>query len=177
MKNKGITLIALVITVVVLLILAGITIGTLTGDNGVIKKAKEAKEDTEKIGVEEQIEMAILKVEKKYINPTLENIIEQMEDDGIINSQDNVDKVTGKITTTLGYEIEGKLDKYIKIAPNGLGDINNDGVIDNEDVVLIRSYLANTTTFTEEQESRADVNKDGEITIEDATYLSKYIDE
>ena len=64
MKNKGITLIALVVTIVVLLILVGITIGSLTSDNGVIKEARTAKEKAEIAGVEEQIEMAILKTEK-----------------------------------------------------------------------------------------------------------------
>ena len=44
--NKGITLIALVITIVVLLILAGITLATLTGENGLFSRAKEAKEKT-----------------------------------------------------------------------------------------------------------------------------------
>ena len=43
---KGITLIALVITVIVLLMLSGITISMLTGDNGIITKVKEAKEKT-----------------------------------------------------------------------------------------------------------------------------------
>ena len=47
-KNQGITLIALVITVIVLLILAGVSIATLTGDNGLLSKAQEAKEETEK---------------------------------------------------------------------------------------------------------------------------------
>ena len=39
-KNKGITLIALVITIVVLLILAGITISTITGENGILTRSK-----------------------------------------------------------------------------------------------------------------------------------------
>ena len=42
-KQKGITLIALVITVVVLLILAGITINALAGDNRTIKKSNRSK--------------------------------------------------------------------------------------------------------------------------------------
>lgn len=46
-KNKGITLIALVITIIVLLILAGISINMLTGENGILKRASEAKEKTE----------------------------------------------------------------------------------------------------------------------------------
>lgn len=42
-KNKGITLIALVITIIVLLILAGVTISTLTGDNRIVNKNKRIK--------------------------------------------------------------------------------------------------------------------------------------
>ena len=51
-NQKGITLIALVITIVVLLILAGITIATLTGDNGIITRANDAKTNTEKMNKE-----------------------------------------------------------------------------------------------------------------------------
>ena len=46
-KNQGVTLIALAITIIVLLILAGVTVATLTGDNGIIKSSKDAKEQTE----------------------------------------------------------------------------------------------------------------------------------
>ena len=53
-KNQGITLIALVITVIVLLILAGITIATLTGDNGILTRAQEAKTETEQAEKEEK---------------------------------------------------------------------------------------------------------------------------
>ena len=57
-KNvKGITLIALVITIIVLLILAGVTIATLTGDNGILTKANEAKTRTNEKDEEEQIEI------------------------------------------------------------------------------------------------------------------------
>ena len=46
-EENGITLIALVITVIVLLILAGISIAMVTGDNGILKQATKAKEKTE----------------------------------------------------------------------------------------------------------------------------------
>ena len=46
-KSKGITIISLVITIIILLILAGISLGTLTGDNGLIEKSAEAKVKTE----------------------------------------------------------------------------------------------------------------------------------
>ena len=48
MKNieKGITLIALVITIIILLILAGITLAMLTGENGILNKASKSKIQT-----------------------------------------------------------------------------------------------------------------------------------
>ena len=55
MKNtRGITLIALVVSIIVLLILAGITIAALSGDNGILTRAKEAKEKTEQAQKEEE---------------------------------------------------------------------------------------------------------------------------
>lgn len=47
-RNKGITLIALVVTIIVLLILAGVSIATLTGENGILEKVNQAKKETEK---------------------------------------------------------------------------------------------------------------------------------
>ena len=52
-REKGITLIALVITIIVLLILAGATIATLTGDNGIITRANQAKEEIQMAEEEE----------------------------------------------------------------------------------------------------------------------------
>ena len=46
-QERGITLIALVITIIVLLILAAISIATLTGENGILTKAETAKRQTE----------------------------------------------------------------------------------------------------------------------------------
>ena len=53
-KQTGITLIALVITVIVLLILAGVTIAALSGDNGILTRAKDAKEKTEQAQKDEE---------------------------------------------------------------------------------------------------------------------------
>ena len=52
--SKGITLIALVITIIVLLILAGVTIATLTGENGILTRASEAEVETRGAAVEEE---------------------------------------------------------------------------------------------------------------------------
>ena len=57
-KNNGITLIALIVTIIVLLILAGVTIATLTGENGIITRAIEAREQTEIGREKEEIALA-----------------------------------------------------------------------------------------------------------------------
>ncbi len=59
-NNKGITLIALVITIIVLLILAGVTIVTLTGDNGILTKANEAQEETTQAKMDELKKLAVM---------------------------------------------------------------------------------------------------------------------
>ena len=53
-NEKGITLIALVITIIVLLILAGVTISMLTGENGILTQAQRAKEETEEAQANEE---------------------------------------------------------------------------------------------------------------------------
>ncbi len=58
-RINGITLIALVITIIVLLILSGVTIVTLIGENGILTKASDSKEKTTKAGAYEKVEMAV----------------------------------------------------------------------------------------------------------------------
>ena len=58
--QRGITLIALVITIVVLLILAGISIAMLTGENGILTKAEESKNQTEEAQAIEEVKLAIM---------------------------------------------------------------------------------------------------------------------
>ena len=57
-KNGGITLIALVITVIVILILAAISLTMLTGDNSILKRAVDAKTKSEESEIEERIQLA-----------------------------------------------------------------------------------------------------------------------
>ena len=61
LKNrKGITLIALIITIIILLILAGVTITMITGDNGILKQATNARETNSKAEFEEQVKLAVI---------------------------------------------------------------------------------------------------------------------
>ena len=74
--EKGITLIALVLTIIVLLILAGVSIAMLTGENGILIQAKKAKEETEKASEEEYINLIILNedLSKEKIGQELKNV-------------------------------------------------------------------------------------------------------
>ena len=106
--ERGITLIALVVTIVVLLILAGITISLVFGSNGVIKKAQEANENTKIAQVREQLELAkgpeYIEGNGKY-NP--DSYFERIEAEGIIGNKDTdiIDNGDGiyEVTTTSGY--------------------------------------------------------------------------
>ena len=108
MKNKGITLIALVVTIVVLLILAGITISLVFSENGIISKSKNAKEQTEISKVREQLELAkgpeYIEGNGRY-NP--DSYFERIEAEGIIGNKDTdvIDNGDGtyEVTTTSGY--------------------------------------------------------------------------
>ena len=59
-EQKAITLIALVITIIVLLILAGVSIAMLTGENGILTKATTAKENTQRAEVIERAQIDIV---------------------------------------------------------------------------------------------------------------------
>ena len=119
-EEKGITIVSLVVTIVILLILVGISISALTGDSGIINKAKEAKSDTEYSQWEEKIDIAIINAESKYRNPELIDVIEELYKDGIITEKEKTNPELikdGIITTVDGKKIEGKLDEYIPFGP------------------------------------------------------------
>ena len=91
-RNKGITLIALVVTIVVLLILAGVSIAMLTGNNGIIKQAQKSKDRSEQSRVEELVSVAIGSVISKY--------------------NGNISEITPKMIADQINEDEGRSDVY-----------------------------------------------------------------
>ena len=92
-KASGITLIALVVTIIVLLLLVGISIMMLSGNNGILQRAGEAKEETKKEAAREQIKLEIL--------ATLDN-------DGKLNLQNltaNLEKINTDVTDINNTEL------------------------------------------------------------------------
>ena len=115
--NKGITLIALVITIIILLILAAVTIATLTGENGILNKANDAKSEYT-IGEEkEQVSLAYSAGKLKnrggaVTREQFENELREYEDGATVEQPEGGDfKVTfpktGHVYTVKKEEISG----------------------------------------------------------------------
>ena len=85
-SKKGITLVALVVTTVVLLILAGVSINLVLGDNGIIKKANQAASVTKEAEVKEAINRTILEFYLTNDYATLEDFLKAKAEDGSIDS-------------------------------------------------------------------------------------------
>ncbi len=80
LKSKGITLIALVITIIILLILAGISIAMLTGSNGLLTKALKAKEEHLINGYKEELNLIIMEeLAERTTETKKEPMIESLE--------------------------------------------------------------------------------------------------
>ena len=93
-ENKGITLIALIITIIVLLILAGVTISAISGNESVMEKAKQAKELNESSSELEQMQIAAVSAMANGLDGKIsaDNLKDALE--GIV-SQEELDKITG----------------------------------------------------------------------------------
>ncbi len=112
--NKGITLIALVITIIVLLILAGVTIATVLGRDGIFQKAEDAKKKTVQTNEIEQIQIAMTNIKTNdFENKIKKGILitnEELETE--LKAMDNKVTVTGSgtlevtfLTSTNQYQV------------------------------------------------------------------------
>ena len=116
--SHGITLIALIITIIVLLILAGVTIGTLTGDNNLINQAGEAKEDVEIASEKEAIDNATIEAMGKNKYGNLEEEEFQKALDNQTGGKAEVTYITGSFEV---YFTDSK--RYYTVDSNGnVGD-------------------------------------------------------
>ena len=71
-KQNAITLIALIITIIILLILAGVTINVILGENGLFSLTKNTGEDYIKAGLKEELEAEILNIQGRKISEVKE---------------------------------------------------------------------------------------------------------
>ncbi len=185
-KNKGITLIALVITIIILLILAGISIASLTG-SGLFGRAKESKEKSEQAQIKEEIEMTIMDIQIEEIskgnNVTLESLAG--EDGQLANKLEGITAILNdteingeykgyeytidsNLKVTVGDPIKG-ISFYYTLTPKGYTNGNitltinaksTNGSITNIEVNGLTRNEDGTFTITE--------NKEYQVTVTDS---------
>ena len=167
-ESKGITLIALVITIIVLLILAGVTIATLTGDNGILGKANDAKTQTEQAKADENLKIAIAGSYGTDGKLNLKDLKDNLTNQGIDYDKNN---------TEFPLEVIVNGEKK-KIDANGniiesIQSLKTKGTVFKDTTTLEDTYGNQVTIpkgFKIANDSATDVT--GGIVIEDATYTN-----
>ena len=148
MKQKGITLIALVITIVILLVLAGITISELTG-NGLFTKTQTAKEEANKSQAVEKMNLKITTAQIGYYSekqelPGLQYLADRLCEDNdmqyvltassLHGSLEKIDvsKATSIYTKLKDYPYEFEINSSLQLASiDGVSIATNSGNTDN----------------------------------------------
>ena len=143
---KGITLIALVITIIVLLILAGVSIAMLTGQNGILSQAQNAKKGTEQAGDIEKIRLAISEAqigENGYQELNFQNFQKALnsqfgENKAIVSIEEDGTYTVSCFDTLKDYAVSGNNIKETidwnekmssAVAPESQDEERNNGVI------------------------------------------------
>lgn len=137
-RQDGITLIALVITIIILLILAGIGIAMLTGESGLLNKASKSKEETLKSEALEDVKLKVMEAqaenEGKATLADLLEILEKAEDTykitlktetaKVSNEKDvaNIENANALIVTNEKYGQEVEVDKNMQVKLTGVSE-------------------------------------------------------
>ena len=179
-NKRGITLIALVITIIVLLILAGISIAMLSGENSILKNAQEAKKETIAASEDEKVKIAIAGAYDSNGNFDSVKLKNQLDAFGITNSEvsgdiivktsDGKQMIVSKETGTMN-EITTDEDK-VKLAVSNATDANGNF---NSDKFKEELEKLGVTAGTNEIPVQT-VGKDSIVATSDGKVTVKYED-
>ena len=156
LEDKGITLIALVITIIVLLILAGVSVAMLTGTNGILTQAQKAKMTTELSSYKEQLELyktEKLSENREFLESTLtvgkeslkyntqpegetgniKTVIPSIKDEYI----DKVEIIKGSLLINTQDKNEIEIAKSLGIAANPYDIVNGELLSSNGNLLLM----------------------------------------
>ena len=174
--NRGITLIALVVTIIVLLILAGVAIATLTGDNGLLTKAGDARNTSRDAEIEEEIRLAWNKV---YMDSYLDSTTDKAEAlKAELRGKDNTATVNAS-GNKLSVNYRGK-DKVLDVStgtvkePSAVAKAKSAGTVFSDKNTPLTDEDGNTVVIPKGfkiSSDSAEVVTEG-IVIEDATYTN-----
>ena len=133
-KQRGITLIALVITIIVLLILAGVSIAMLTGENGILNKATSSRSATNEAEAVERINLAL--------NAVKAEIFDQQVDEQNWEPIDDNDT-----TETSDDELQEAIKESLKLDDFGSAPVD-DATDETHDEDYVYTFNATTGTLT-----------------------------
>ena len=191
-KERGITLIALVITIVVLLILAGVSILMLTGENGILTQASNAKKATEQASAKEKLQLAVMAARSQAETGALEadKLITEITDNyGGTTTNNNfplnvtMDGIKFEITEdgevkTKNNTIGAVPDIDISCMTEIGGGIITDVTVKNEEDVegeIIFKYYIESNGESDDKYQLKYTGTEKEYVFEDVTNGGKYI--
>ena len=162
-KSKGITLIALIITIIILVILAGVAISTLTGENGLLNRIKIAKERHNQSEAEEKLKLKIMELQTNIIQKEdrqaiLEdlynwtNLESEYYDSEILSIEDS-DNSNNKLINIDLYIFE--IDENFNI----IGIKNEDVTLKTETTYLINSKDGDTMQITVKIKNKSGIER------------------
>ena len=124
-KSDGITLVALVVSIIVLILLAGASINLVIGNNGIMQKAAKGREDYTGAAINEQ--MSLNKIEDYIGNESSELVsIEEAKQKGILNEKTSVIDTNGNII---------RVPQGFKIAKDSGANVTEGIVIEDNDII------------------------------------------
>ena len=187
-KARGITLIALIITIIILIILAGITIVALSGENGILKQATEAKDKTEQAQLEEEVNLKILEKEtdknidkdrgmEEYLNEVQNATVEKLGEGVWLVTRENAEVTVYES----GEILEGKIDVWngSKVEAPEIKEFNW-YIYNGAQLKFLADFVNNGNALTEEQKTLVAEKgyNESDIVITDDTivYLMANID-
>ena len=125
--RKGITLIALVITIIVLLILAGVTIAMVVGDNGILKRSNEAKDETTIAKIQEEVDLAVADLVIEY--QTRNHVTSNSNSDDQVKAMDEILVAVNESDVTPSPILDEENDEEPGLNSGSESDVTNPSLI------------------------------------------------
>ena len=186
-QKKGITLIALVVTIIVLLLLAGVSISMLTGQNSILKRAGQAKEKTDQSQLEEEIKLGLTETNiEKNVQGTetdIEEYLKKIDNAQVEKKQPDAWYVTRGNSSATVYEngdiVQGKVDIWDGNSSSAPAIENGNWQIRTAaELKFFADFVNNANQLTDSQKSEVASKgyKESDYIIDDNTVVNLLAD-
>ena len=178
-QEKGITLIALVVTIVVLLILAAVSISMLGGENGIVTQAQKSKEETRGANVEEERNLwkanQYLDEYSSVSSESLQELIDRLVNQGML-TEDEKDQILGN--EEKGIEATGQVTIGSKtiIFQDDIVDLVGNISIEEDGVYIIVNFEKNVQEWAKIKAQEATNEEKEKMVMEIFTWMYKLVD-